>query len=654
MNRPIDPYVPASRSLPELTPRVIVLGALLAVVFSSMNTYIGMLAGLTFSASIPAAVVSIFVLRGNMLQHNAVQTAATCGEGLASGVIWTLPALLFLGIWRDFGYVETVLVASLAGLLGVLFTSPLRRALIDELPLQFPEGIATAEVLKVADRRMGLRDLAMSAAVAAAAKIGSGALGLWAEYAALGGWAGRSRSVPIAIGVNGSPALLGVGYLVGPNVALVLFTGAVINRYVLIPAFALYGSAAHIATDMGLLAQRIAGDDAIALVGVLHRFVTRYAGIGVFLVAGLWSVYRLRTRLRSGLLGGLQAYRRIRHARESVPRTEQDIPLDVIAIAVAGVVLALFVVSWVLTGSWIVSAVVAALGLGIGFVFSLIAGHASGLVGFSNLPVSAVALVATCVAVLSLLAIRVANGRDHLPAILVATIVCCAASVAGGNLQSLRAGQLIGATPWRQQVMQIVGVVAAAAALPVVLSWMNRAHGMAAEIPAFQGRMVASVAAAAADGALPTPMIAIGIALGAAVIGVDAVLARAGSRGRAPAIAFAVGMYLPFDLVTPLVLGGVIRWLVERAVERANSSFDERVVVEHRGTLVAAGFIAGETLASSVIAIPAAITGGDLALAPFGDRFVNFSVPTLVLVATVMVLLYQLALAHHRTDRSLS
>jgi putative OPT family oligopeptide transporter len=646
MNRPLDPYVPASKSLPELTPGVIVLGALLAVVFSAMNTYFAMIFGLTVSASVPAAVVSFLVLRGNILQNNAVQTAATSGEALAAGGTWTLPALLFLGIWPDIGYMESALIASLAGLLGVLFTSPLRRALIDELPLQFPEGIATVEVLKVADRRIGLRDLTTSAAVAAAAKIGSGVLNLWADGLAFGGWAGN-RSVPIAIGVNGSSALLGVGYIVGPNVALVLFAGAVIDRYVLIPAFALYGSTETIATEMGSLAQRIAGMDAIFVVQDFHRFVTRYAGIGVLVVAGLWSVYRLRTRLRRGFAAGLQAYRRFRRTREPERRTDRDIPLNVIAIAVTVAVLALFVVSSVLTDSWIVGAVVAALGLGIGFVFSLVAGHATGLVGFSNLPVSAVAIVAA----LSVVAIGVANER--LPTILIATVVCCAASVAGGSLQSLRAGQLVGATPWRQHVMQIVGVVAAAASLPVVLSWMHRAF-VHLNIQGPQSRMVTFVAAAAADGRLPTPMIAIGIALGAVVIAVDVILARAGSRSRAPAIAFAVGMYLPFDLVTPIVLGAVIRWLVERAVERANSSFDERMEVEQRGILAAAGFIAGEALAGLVIAIPAAITGRYLLLAPFGDRFVDSSVPTLVLVATVMVLLYQLALAHHRTDRSRS
>jgi len=643
MNRP--------RPLPELTPGVIVLGVVLAVVFSATNAYLAMILGLTVSASVPAAVVSSLALRGNILQHNAVQVAATSGEALAAGVIWTVPALLFLGIWRDVGYVETFLIASLAGLLGVLFTSPLRRALIDEIPLQFPEGIATVEVLKVADRRIGLRDLATSAAVAAVAKIGSGVLGLWTERAAFGGWTTRPR-VPIAIEVNGSPALLGVGYIVGPNVALVLFAGALIDRYVLIPAFALYGSAEHIATTTGSLARRILSGDAISVVGDLHRFATRYAGLGVFIVAGLWSVFRLRTRLRSGLVAGRQANRRPR-AHASVPRTEQDIPLEATAIGVAVVALVLFVLSWVLTGSWTVGAVVAGLGLVIGFVFSLVSGHASGLVGFSNLPVSAVVVVTVFVAVLSLLVTGVASDGGDLPTILIATIVCCAAAVAGGNLQSLRAGQLVGATPWRQQYMQIIGVVAAAAVLPVVLSWMHGVLGNDWEL-GVQSKVVVSVVAAAVDGRLPTPMIAIGAALGAVVIAVDVVLARVGARGRAPAIAFAVGMYLPFDLVMAIVLGAVIRWLVERAVERTNSSFDERVEVEHRGTLAAAGFIAGEALAGLVIAIPAAITRRYPPLALFGDRFVDFSVPTLVVVATVMMLLYQLALAHHRTDRSRS
>ena len=270
----VEPYVPASKSLPELTLGVLLLGGVLSVVLGGANAYLGMFAGMTVSASVPAAVISMGILRalrtGNILQNNAVQTAAASGEGLASGVIFTLPAMVILQKWQHFSYLETTLIAAFGGILGVLFTIPLRRALIIDQPLQFPEGVATAEVLKVgAEGGGGLRVLVLSAVIGAVVKVGATGLKLWAETVRFGGWltggtatataattqsaataatAGTAASTgtPFYFGINASPALLSVGYIVGFNVAAVIFAGSVLNRWIAVPLFSIFGDAGAI------------------------------------------------------------------------------------------------------------------------------------------------------------------------------------------------------------------------------------------------------------------------------------------------------------------------------------------------------------------------------------------------------------------------
>src|SRR6201995_2531497 len=268
----VVPYISPSKTLPSLPAGVIILGSLLSVLLAGPNAYLGMFAGMTVSASVPAAVISMGILRalrtGNILQNNAVQTAAASGEGLASGVIFTLPALVILGTWTRFSYLETTLIAGFGGILGVLFTIPLRRALIIDQPLQFPEGVATAEVLKVgAEGGGGLRVLVMSAVIGAVVKVGSTGLKLWAETVRFGGWitggtataaaatpaaaaggAAASTGTPFYFGINASPALLSVGYIVGFNVAGVIFAGSVLNRWIAVPLFSMLGDARAIMT----------------------------------------------------------------------------------------------------------------------------------------------------------------------------------------------------------------------------------------------------------------------------------------------------------------------------------------------------------------------------------------------------------------------
>ncbi|HLL22030.1 MAG TPA: oligopeptide transporter, OPT family, partial [Kofleriaceae bacterium] len=380
----VEPYIPASQTLPELTIGVLILGSILSIILAGANAYLGMFAGMTVSASVPAAVISMaifkLVRRGNILQNNGVQTAAASGEGLAAGVIFTLPALIILGVWSEFSYVETTLIAGFGGILGVLFTIPLRRSLIIDQPLQFPEGVATAEVLKAgATGGGGVGLLVIGGVVGAIVKVGSTGLKLWAEAVEWAGFVGgpatkateitgtiaAAKGTPLYFGLNASPALLAVGYIVGFNVAAVIFAGAVMNRWVAVPLFSMFGdpSAIIIDPDQGVtLAQALAGANASDTVGLIHGRVTRYLGVGGMLVGGMWSLFKLRKSLLGGITAGLDAYKRARgggaHA-ESIPRTERDMPMNIILIMIGLCVIPLFFIFNHFTGSMGISAVMA-------------------------------------------------------------------------------------------------------------------------------------------------------------------------------------------------------------------------------------------------------------------------------------------------------
>lgn len=662
----VEPYIPASTTLPELTLGVIILGSVLSIVLAGANAYLGMFAGMTVSASVPAAVISMAIFRairrGNILQNNGVQTAAASGEGLAAGVIFTLPALILLKQWSEFKYVETTLIAGFGGILGVLFTIPLRRALIIDQPLQFPEGVATAEVLKAGARGGGgVGVLAAAAAIGAIAKLGATGFHLWHEVLAIGGWiikpklaaaaagstaapAVASQGVPFYFGINASPALLAVGFIVGANVATVIFAGAVLGRWVAMPLFAAFGDANAVIVnpDTGMtLAQQLATDGSTALgaAGVYHGAIIRYLGVGGMLVGGVWSLFKLRKSLLGGVRAGLDAYKRARAGGSAgVLRTERDMPMNIILILIGISVVPLFFIFWRFTDPG-VAAVMAVVMVVAGFLFSAVASYMAGLVGSSNNPVSGITISTILVSALLLVAMGVDSKAGPVAAILIGGIVCCAAAIGGDNLQDLKCGQLVGSTPWKQQTMQIVGVVVAALMMAPLLNILHRAYGIgSAGLPAPQANLMGTVAKGVFAGGLPWNIIAIGAGIAVVVIIIDSVLTAKGSKIRVPVMAFAVGVYLPFDLNVPIFMGGVIAWFVSRALENERPSAERRGEVERNGLLGAAGFITGEALMGIVIAVPVAIAhdAGVLKMSP--GAFV-----ALGLVVFTLVMLYKFA-----------
>jgi len=676
----VEPYIPASTKLPELTVGVVILGLVLSVILAGANAYLGMFAGMTVSASVPAAVISMGILRalrtGNILQNNAVQTAAASGEGLASGVIFTLPALVLMQAagWARFSYLETTLIALFGGVLGVLFTIPLRRALIIDQPLQFPEGVATAEVLKVgAEGGGGMDVLLMSGAIGAIVKVGATGLKLWAETVKTGFWltgkaaaamtAGTPASAatatartgaPFYFGINASPALLSVGYIVGFNVAAVIFTGSVLNRWIAVPLFSQLGDPSAILAGKQTLAQALQGADALAAADLYHKHVTRFLGVGGMLVGGVWSLYKLRRSLLGGITAGLDAYKQRRAGgSDAVVRTEHDMPMNIILILIAASVIPLFFIFWHFTGSVGVSAVMAFVMVIAGFLFSAVASYMAGLVGSSNNPVSGITISTILVSALLLLLMGVDSKAGPVAAILIGGVVCCAAAIGGDNLQDLKCGQLVGSTPWKQQVMQILGVVVAAFAMAPVLNLLNDAYKIGSDgLPAPQANLMATVAKGVFEGGLPWTIIGIGAGIAAVVITIDSLLQRSGSKIRTPVMAFAVGVYLPFDLNISIFLGGVISLLVNRTLDRTNASPERRGAVERGGLLAAAGFITGEALLGIGLAVPIAVKHSEDAIALFGGAYKEVAAPALAFVVVVMWLLYKLALRKdERTSR---
>jgi putative OPT family oligopeptide transporter len=688
----VEPYIPASTSLPELTVGVIILGCVLSVILAGANAYLGMFAGLTVSASVPAAVISMgifrLIRRGNILQNNAVQTAAASGEGLAAGVIFTLPALVILGTWKEFSYVETTLIAGFGGILGVLFTIPLRRALIIDQPLQFPEGVATAEVLKVgAEGGGGVGILVLTGLVGAIIKVGMTGLKLWSEVVQFGGWltggkataatktaAATKAGSPFYFGINASPALISVGYIVGFNVATVIMAGSVLNRWIGVPLFSMFGDPTSVIVDPdthATLSDALVGLDPVAAADTIHGAVTRYLGVGGMLVGGIWSLFKLRKSLLGGVTAGLDAYRKRKSGAGAVLRTEHDMPMNVILILIVVSVIPLFFIFNHFTGSIGISAVMAVLMIVAGFLFSAVASYMAGLVGSSNNPVSGITISTILVASLLLLGMGLGGKAGPIAAILIGGVVCCAAAIGGDNLQDLKCGQLVGSTPWKQQVMQILGVVVAALAMAPVLNLLNHAYKIGSPgLPAPQANLMGTVAKGVFLGGLPWTIIGIGAAVAVGVIILDSILEARGSKTRVPVMAFAVGVYLPFHLNVPIFIGGVIAYIVARSLDRTKASPERRSVVERMGLLAAAGFITGEALIGIGLAIPVAARHDENAMAVLrqfgwssvtagcpesgppchGGTYANLWIPSLLFVATVMFMLYKLALREDTTS----
>ena len=635
---------------PQLTVRAVILAVVLAMILSAANAYLGLFAGLTIATAIPAAVVSMGVLRllggGTILENNIVQTGASAGSSIAAGVIFTIPALIILGYWQDFRYSWVLAIAGLGGLLGVLFSVPLRRSMIVEDPLPFPEGKAAAEVLKAGENPgPGLKILGISATIGAFVKLAAeSGLRMIPDNATGAGFLGKYLGY---MGTGLSPALLGVGYIVGLNIGIVVVSGSVLAYNIAIPFY----HAFLLNSDPDMLA-KVAGKTAAEAAGIIRGEKIRYLGVGTMLIGGIWTLFSLRNSLLSGVKSGIAAAPK--GADANIAETDRDLPMKWMLIALVIFVLPLALLYHAIvaadpsvTNPWAIGILMTIIMIIAGFLFVSVSAYLAGLVGSSNNPVSGITIATILFASVVLMLLL---GRESpigaVAAIMIGAVVCCAAAVGGDNLQALKAGYIVGATPWKQQLMLGIGAFSCALIMAPVLNLLAQAYGIGdparpGSLQAPQATLMASVAKGMFGGKLPWDMIGLGAVIGAMVIAFDGWLKSRNSTFRVPVLAAAIGIYLPLELMVPIFLGGLLAYFVEKrhgVVGTHDEALRDRV---HRpGVLFAAGLITGEALMGIAIAVPIVMTErADVLALPEQFHFGQFV--GLIVLAIVGWLIYR-------------
>lgn len=568
----------------ELTLRVVVLGLVLSVVMGAANVYVGLRAGMTVSASIPAAVMAMLLFKmlfnnSTILEANQVQTCASAGESLAAGIIFTMPAMVLIGFWDSFDFWSVTLIALTGGLLGILFMIPMRKVFIlNNTELAYPEGVACAAVLRAGDeqaregegRNLALGGL-LGASVAIAAKL----------FHVIAGTLEAATTVGSRIfyfGGDLSPLLIAIGFIVRLNVAVLVFIGGAISWLITIP---LLGGAEQY-------------PDALDGAYTIWSTEIRYVGVGAMVLGGFASL----VSVRYGLVAAVRELKENLSGRiASTVDTERDIPTWAILTIGLGCIILLAFVNFRFTGAYGITVLSTAVMLVMGFFFTAVASYIVGLVGNSNSPVSGMTITAVLVAG-GMLWLFNYTGMEAMVATLgVAAIVCCVGATSGDVCNDLKTGSLVGAAPFRQQIMQIAGVCVAALVMSPVLNLLhnNIEGGIGGrELSAPQASLFASLARGfSGETALPWDMIGYGVIVGCIVLAVDAVLKKRGGSFRAHLMPIAVGMYLPFGLATPILVGGLIAHFHSR-----NTPPAEHDGVLQRGVLFSSGVIAGEALMS--------------------------------------------------------
>ncbi len=626
---------PSAQSRKELTIRGLILGVVITVVFTAANVFFGLKAGLTFATSIPAAVISMALLRGfkdsTIQENNVVQTIASAA-GTLSSIIFVLPGMIMIGWWTGFPFWISFAVCALGGILGVMYSIPLRRALVTNSDLPYPEGLACAEVLKVGsgdeghegsveEGRAGLMAVlwgsivsAVFAVVVATQVFASDVV----QYFRVG-----NKGAVSGFDFNLSFALFAIGHLVGLSVGIAMLIGAVIGWVWGVPHYSLLAHAAGTAADL-------------AQATWSHK--VRFVGAGAIGVSAIWTLAKLVQPVISGLSSAMAASR-VRKAgkADSLPRTEQDIPIGIVGL----ITLACFIpIAWLLGYFGSISGLgdhVAVLAIGgvafvvlMGFFVSTVCGYMAGLIGSSNSPLSGVGILVVIAAALLL----VAGVKPYVPeeagkalvafALFITSVVFTVAAIANNNLQDLKTGQLVDATPWRQQVALVIGVIAGAAVIPPVLDLLNHAYGFAGApgagahaLPAPQAGLISALAQGVITKNIDWSLIITGIWIGLAVIVVDEILARTTKHVRVPPLAVGLGIYLPTVSTLMVVVGSLVGWYYDRRADRSAKP----EATKQLGVLLASGLIVGESVIGVVIAAVVAFSGKGAPLALVGEDF---------------------------------
>jgi putative OPT family oligopeptide transporter len=639
---------PATPTLRELTVRGILLGGAITLVFTAANVYLGLKVGLTFATAIPAAVISMAILRNfanhSIVENNIVQTVASAA-GTLSAIIFVLPGLIMIGWWTGFPYWITVAVCAVGGILGVMYSIPLRRALVTGSDLPYPEGLAAAEVLKVgertegaADNRTGLRIITMGALVSAAfallanLKVLASSITTYVRVGAGGSMFGASLSF----------ALIGVGHLVGMAVGAAMLVGMIISIGVMLP--------------IRTIGDFASGESVADVVSSAFANEVRFIGAGAIAVGAVWTLLKILRPIVKGITEAL-ASARDRRQGQLVDITQRDIPFPIVVGTIVVMLLPIGLLLWefsrgtALQGSS-AGIIVASLIFVfiIGGVIAAVCGYMAGLIGSSNSPISGVGILTVLIAALLIKIVYGPTDDSQATALVAFTLFAAAitfgvATISNDNLQDLKTGQLVGATPWKQQVALVIGVLFGSAIIPPVLDLMQNAFGFLGApgatdnaLAAPQAALISSLAKGVFGGSLDWSLIGLGAAIGVAVVIVDEILNRT-SRLALPPLAVGMGMYLPMSLILIITVGAVIGYFYNRWARSSGGDVERK---KRLGVLLATGLIVGESLYGVIFAGIVAGTGKEDPLAIFTGNDGNLAqIIGVVAFAAVILWLYK-------------
>jgi putative OPT family oligopeptide transporter len=638
-------FIPASESLPEITIKAVILSIILTIALAAANAYLGLKVGTTVSASIPAAVISMAILRlfrqSNILENNIVQTAASAGEALVAGVTFIMPALILLHFWTQFNYWETVAISISGGFLGVLFSVFLRRVLLAEKTLRFPEGTAIGNVLKAS--AMGGRTIKhLIHGTIVGGLISFCQTGLEFISGSVQYWF-RVDNAIVGFGSGFDPALIAAGYIVGINVALSILLGVVVGWVLGVPYFSFHDGITQPNNPAG------------SALDIWHTHL-RYVGVGMMLVGGIWTLVTFLKPMVEGIRTSFTSLKIINTENAPIiPRTERDLPVNYALWLILLVSIPIAMIFWHYTGpaqlalshtlrlSIVIIGVLFALTGG--FLFSSICGYFTGLVGSTNNPLSGMTLCALIIVSLTLYAIlsptihfatdTVSALHASALAIIIGGVIGSAAAITNDTIQDLKAGQMVGATPWKQQFMLMVGTAVAALVIPLILNLLFNAYGIGGVFPragmdpkqmlaAPQAGLMTALVQGVFGHHLPWEYIQIGFVFALICVVIDTYLKK--HNRRLPVLAVALGVYLPLDASVPLAIGGVLSWLVEHRLQKQYAAKDELTQnnlheAHQRGLILACGIVAGAALMGVILAIPFALAQSSDVLKIVSDGF---------------------------------
>lgn len=597
--------------MPELTLRALLFGLLFSVILGAANAYVGLKAGMTVSATFPAAVIAIAVLRpfkGSVLEENITRTTAAVGESLVAGAIYTLPAFFMAGVWTELRYWSSTLIMLIGGVIGVLFVIMLRRALCEDVTLPFPESVACSEIVKAGQRgqsgakyvfgALGFASVfeffknengikLFSDSFAGFVPFGRSAIRLLKEGKQIGETmlhrGGLILQSPLV-----SPALMGVGFIIGPELATLNWCGGVLCWFILVPLALFF--------NVGL--ENVAGStglDLLTLGKAVWTSTIRPLAVGTMLVGALNTLWGMRSSLIQGIGRAMHDMKQARAGKIVLSRLEWDLPLNWILAGIIAMVIPMFFLYYHFCQSLSGAIVATMVMILTGFLFSAVGGYLVGLIGGSNQPISGLALSTLLIAAVIMVLMGVRGAWGVAAVLATAAVICCSSSMAGDMIQDLKVGQIIGGTPWRMETVVIISVVVVSFMLYFPISWLHNGTpgGLGGEnLPAPQAGLMALMAKGIVGGEMPWPLVLMGVALG-----IFLVILRAPSP-----MLIAVGMYLPFDTATAIFLGGVVKLIFDRILAARRISEAEKIRAENTGTLIASGMVAGEAMVGVCLA----------------------------------------------------